>query len=132
MSAETVGRNVEAYSYALVAMRGFELIRGHPEIEPLRVPFLKIAAEIAADLGQVPRVVRQEKPYYLIFIKILTQNYHVGQETVRPSAFGIALLGGKTIQPPASFRSHSRPLHPQGHPHLKNFIIFSGKREAIL
>jgi len=53
MSAESVGRNVEAYSYALVAMRGFELIRGHPEIEPLRVPFLKVAADIAADLSQV-------------------------------------------------------------------------------
>ena len=48
-----VGRNVEAFSYALVAMRGFELVRGHPDVEPLRVPFLMLSSDLASDLGQV-------------------------------------------------------------------------------
>ena len=53
LSAETVGRNVEAFSYALVAMRGFELVRGHPDVEPLKVPFLQLSSDLASDLGQV-------------------------------------------------------------------------------
>ena len=58
LSAEAVGRNIEAFSYALVAMRGFELVRGHPDVEPLKVPFLQLSSDLASDLGQV-RPVRQ-------------------------------------------------------------------------
>lgn len=66
MSAETVGRNVEAFSYALVAMRGFELVRGHPDVEPLRIPFLRLSSDLASDLGQV----RNKFRYHKNFLKL--------------------------------------------------------------
>ena len=43
------------FSYALVAARSFELVKGHPDAEVLRVPFLKLTAQTASTLGQDPK-----------------------------------------------------------------------------
>lgn len=46
-----VNRVEEAYAYIQVLMQCFELCRGHPEAECLRVAFLKLASQLAGNLG---------------------------------------------------------------------------------
>jgi len=48
---QIVGRIEEAYAYTQVLMQCFELSRGHPEAECLRVAFLKLASHLAGNLG---------------------------------------------------------------------------------
>merc|ERR1712018_1015896 len=48
---QIVGRIEEAYAYTQVLMQCFELCRGHPEAECLRVAFLKLASQLAGNLG---------------------------------------------------------------------------------
>ena len=40
-----------AYRYSLVASQSLQLLQGHPEVDRVKVPFLKLAADLAAHLG---------------------------------------------------------------------------------
>lgn len=52
-----VKRQEAALAYARLAARSLELNRNHPDAEPLRVPFLKLASQLSAALGH------DRKPY---------------------------------------------------------------------
>ena len=44
-------RNLAAMSFAQVAVKSFDLMKGHPDAETMRVSFLKLVAELAGGLG---------------------------------------------------------------------------------
>ena len=44
-----------SYRYCLVTAQCLQLLHGHPEVDRVRVPFLKLAASLAARLGHDPR-----------------------------------------------------------------------------
>jgi len=44
-----------AYRYSLVAAQSLQLLAGHPEVDRVKVPFLKLASELASQLGHDAR-----------------------------------------------------------------------------
>ena len=54
-------------------MRGFELVRGHPDVEPLRVSFLKLSSDLASDLGQVETTVLFSS-YLILLLQLATSH----------------------------------------------------------
>ena len=46
-----------SYRYCLVTAQCLQLLHGHPEVDRVKVPFLKLAAALATELGH------DSKPY---------------------------------------------------------------------
>jgi len=44
-----------AYRYALVAAQCLQLLHGHPEVDRVRIPFLRLASSLAVSLGHDPK-----------------------------------------------------------------------------
>ena len=44
-----------AFRYCLVSAQSLQLLHGHPEVERVKVPFLKLAVSLATSLGHDPR-----------------------------------------------------------------------------
>ena len=44
-----------AFRYSLVSAQSLQLLHGHPEVERVKVPFLKLAVSLATSLGHDPR-----------------------------------------------------------------------------
>jgi len=44
-----------AFRYSLVSAQSLQLLHGHPEVERVKVPFLKLAVSLASSLGHDPR-----------------------------------------------------------------------------
>jgi len=44
-----------AYRYSLVAAQSLQLLAGHPEVDRVKVPFLKLASDLASQLGHDAR-----------------------------------------------------------------------------
>jgi len=44
-----------AFRYSLVSAQSLQLLHGHPEVERVKVPFLKLAVSLAVSLGHDPR-----------------------------------------------------------------------------
>jgi len=44
-----------AFRYSLVAAQCLQLLHGHPEVDRVRVPFLKLASSLAVSLGHDPK-----------------------------------------------------------------------------
>lgn len=44
-----------AFRYALVAAQCLQLLHGHPEVDRIRIPFLKLAGSLAVSLGHDPK-----------------------------------------------------------------------------
>ena len=44
-----------AYRYSLVAAQCLTLLHGHPEVDRVKVPFLKLASGLASRLGHDPK-----------------------------------------------------------------------------
>lgn len=44
-----------SYRYCLVAAQSLQLLHGHPEVDRVKVPFLKLASALASNLGHDPR-----------------------------------------------------------------------------
>jgi len=44
-----------AFRYCLVSAQSLQLLHGHPEVERVKVPFLKLAVSLASSLGHDPR-----------------------------------------------------------------------------
>merc|ERR1712212_682812 len=44
-----------AYRYSLVAAQCLQLLHGHPEVDRVRIPFLRLASSLAVSLGHDPK-----------------------------------------------------------------------------